>query len=170
MGGIEGGRPAEESTTSSAISGFVAGAAVSTSKQLLLYPVDTVKVGDRKATRIAVPHSPTNPRSRVFKLLHRVSTYPRVYQVSSAGCFPQVWHRYQVPPWDERKDGWYTNIATQRLLHFRREWYHSVSTIYKNILDEMLIFNSSLHFRTERYTSRIGLPGKLHMPRRRKDI
>ena len=46
--GMEGGRPAEESTTLSAISGFVAGAAVSTSKQLLLYPVDTVKVGDRR--------------------------------------------------------------------------------------------------------------------------
>lgn len=33
-----------ESAASSAISGLVAGAAVSTSKQLLLYPVDTVKV------------------------------------------------------------------------------------------------------------------------------
>eukprot|EP00904_Undaria_pinnatifida_P002431 jgi/Undpi1/12189/HiC_scaffold_5.g01865.m1 len=41
--GGKGGPAAEESTASSAISGFVAGAAVSTSKQLLLYPVDTVK-------------------------------------------------------------------------------------------------------------------------------
>lgn len=88
MGGIEGGRPAEESTTSSAISGFVAGAAVSTSKQLLLYPVDTVKVRDRKATYIAVPHSPTNPRPRAFNFLHRISTYPRAHQVLSAGWFP----------------------------------------------------------------------------------
>lgn len=36
---------AAESTATSAVSGLVAGAAVSTSKQLLLYPVDTVKVG-----------------------------------------------------------------------------------------------------------------------------
>lgn len=36
--------PPAESAASSAISGLVAGAAVSTSKQLLLHPVDTVKV------------------------------------------------------------------------------------------------------------------------------
>lgn len=33
-----------ESTSQSALSGLAAGAAVSTTKQLLLYPVDTVKV------------------------------------------------------------------------------------------------------------------------------
>lgn len=35
---------AQETTSESAVSGLVAGAAVSTAKQLLLHPVDTVKV------------------------------------------------------------------------------------------------------------------------------
>lgn len=35
---------AEETTSQSAVSGLVAGAAVSTAKQILLYPVDTIKV------------------------------------------------------------------------------------------------------------------------------
>ncbi|CAN0105417.1 unnamed protein product [Ectocarpus sp. 4 AP-2014] len=44
-----------ESAASSAISGLVAGAAVSTSKQLLLYPVDTVK------TRLQLPRDGSPP-------------------------------------------------------------------------------------------------------------
>lgn len=41
---VVAGEGATESASESALSGLVAGAAVSTAKQLLLYPVDTVKV------------------------------------------------------------------------------------------------------------------------------
>lgn len=57
-----------ESAASSAISGLVAGAAVSTSKQLLLYPVDTVKVGLCCVGRIMCDTAIPLPRLKTFPI------------------------------------------------------------------------------------------------------